>query len=560
MITIDGKQYRNLQEQVLKNKDDIALLKEGTNIAELGIKIINAEAPLSNASQLPNPETYTGEFGDGYIVGIATPYELYIYSRSSDPNVKGFWFDWGQLNAPSIVPGPIGPQGIPGQDGVRGSFWYSQSGAPTNTVGVNANDQALDGSSGDVYQFVNGAWQLTGNIRGPQGIQGIQGIMGPPGPQGQIGPAGPAGPQGQFIQIVGELDNVNQLPMIDTVPRYAAYLIPDTAGNQHVWLIIGEGTTENPYLWHDAGSFGGGSTVLIDGAQQSAVEMQNVINGAATYQIGDNTDVTTNGSEVTFSNLQVTGTNLAGQEIDSTANIELPISSSTEIEVVSQDNTMQLNLTEQVWAQINNIVADASPVEVQITAPSTSTNGQLSETQLEILQGNKGAYLLFNNEIYRLQDTQHVSGYLVYSHIGCDNIARIYRIKCITITINTRGWQLTYITIPTQIGTICFKHRIEFADGTLEMINNLEDPFNTVDDLQSYFNSPDSDIISLYWYGTATSGIAYKTPVINIYVIPSGTPPRGVVVQVSPPNSPDSVSSLSLGRTTTTIVDDVIPL
>lgn len=443
MMTIGDKQYRNLQEQVQKNKDDIATLVNSGNIAELGIKVINAEAPLTSASQLPPAATYEGNYGDGYIVGAESPYRLYVYSRTTEEGVKGFWFDFGILNAPSIVPGPIGPQGIQGTPGVRGSFWYSQSGAPTNTVGVNPNDQALDGSSGNVYQFVNGAWQLTGNIRGPQGIQGIQGIMGEPGPQGQVGPQGPQGPQGEFIQIVGELNDTNQLPMIDTVPRSTAYLIPDSSGSQHVWLIIGDGSTANPYLWHDAGAFGGGSQVLIDGTQQASVDMKNVINGAATYQIGENTEVTINGSEVTFSNLQVTGTNLGGVPVDTTANIGLPIASSSEIELSAKDNTLQMNLTPQVWNEIDAAIAEASPTEVQITAPTTSTNGQLSGTQLATLQGNPGAYLMFNDEIYRLQDSQHESGYLVYSHIGYNNTTQTYMIKCITVTISTRGWVLS---------------------------------------------------------------------------------------------------------------------
>lgn len=482
MFKFDGKEYRNLQEQVFKNKDDIANLIQGGNIAELGIKIINAENPLSSDQDLPDATTYDGDYGDGYIVGSATPFNLYVYSRSSDPNIKGYWFDWGLLNAPSTIQGPIGPQGIQGAQGVRGSFWYSQSGAPTNTMGVNENDQALDGSTGDTYQFVNGAWQITGNIRGPQGIQGIQGIMGPQGIQGIQGPQGPQGPQGQFIQIVGELDNVNQLPMIDTAPRYAAYLIPDTDGSQHVWLIIGDGTGSNPYLWHDAGGFGGGSKVLIDGAQQSEVDLKTVVDGGASYEIGEGTQVSSNGSEVTFSNLQVTGKNLAGQDVDTTAAIELPIAGNSEIEPKVVNNTLQLGLTDQVWSDINNLVDAAKPEEVQITAPTTSTNGQLSEEQLTTLQANKGAYLMFNNEIFRLQDSQHISGYLVYSHIGYDNTTATYKVKCITITINTRGWVLSERNIVSESIISELMTKTAAAESALDM---MQREINTIkDDLQ----------------------------------------------------------------------------
>lgn len=489
MLRYDGKEYRNLQEQVQKNQNDIAILKEGGNIAELGIKIMNAGAPLSSNAQLPDPETYAGDYGDGYIVGTSAPFTLYVYSRSTDPDVKGYWFDWGPLNAPSVVPGPIGPQGVPGEPGKRGSLWYTQSGPPTNTVGVNENDQALNGVTGDVYQYVEGAWQIVGNLIGPRGECGSQGAPGGPGPQGNPGPPGPPGPQGQFIQIVGELANINQLPAVDDAPRYAGYLIPGDDGSQHVWLIVGDGTPENPYMWHDAGGFGGGSKVLIGGAQQAEIDVGNVINGAATYEIGEATQTTTNGSEVTFSNLQVTGKNLAGQDIDTTATIELPIASSTEIEVKSETNTLQMNLTDKVWNDIKDIVAEAKPEEVQITAPTTATNGQLSETQLATLQNNKGAYLMFNNEIYRLQDSQHESGYLVYSHLGYNNTEQIYKIKCITVTISTRGWVLTDRTVsnPNTLSPKLYKHQIKktFSGSTngalfAEFINAVEEPYNSL--------------------------------------------------------------------------------
>lgn len=447
MLKIGDKEYRNLQEQVQKNKDDIAQLVEGGNIADLGINVVNSESPLPTAAQLPNPATYSGAFGDAYIVGTEAPFGLYVFSRSTDPAANGFWFYWGLLNAPSVVPGPIGPQGIQGEQGIRGSFWYSQSGAPTNTVGVNDNDQALDGSSGDTYQFVDGEWQLTGNIRGPQGIQGIQGLMGPTGPQGIQGPPGPQGAQGEFIQIVGTLADVNQLPMIDTVPRSTAYLIPD-AGIEHVWLIIGDGTSSNPYLWHDAGGFGGGTNVLINGVQQGSVDVKDVVNGAMSYQIGENTQVTVNGSEVAFTNLQATGVNLGGQVIDTTGSIELPIAAGAEIEPIVEENTLQFKLTDEFKTALSDQIDAAQPVEVQINAPTSATQGQISPEQLSTLQSTKGAYLLFNDEIYRLQDAQHVSGYLVYSHLGYENTAQIYKIKCITITINTLGWVLTERTVP----------------------------------------------------------------------------------------------------------------
>lgn len=75
MLTIGNTQFRNLQEQVLQNQDDISILKTSQQIADLGISIIQA-TPLPNAQALP--VNYTGSYGDAYLVGASFPYNLYI--------------------------------------------------------------------------------------------------------------------------------------------------------------------------------------------------------------------------------------------------------------------------------------------------------------------------------------------------------------------------------------------------------------------------------------------------------------------------------------------------
>lgn len=450
MFEYDGKQYRNLQEQVLANKEAIAAIVGRANIGDLGINIVSA-VPLESTASLPTD--YTGAYGDAYLVGTEIPYELYIWTRNE--NGEGSWFDWGPLNAPSAIPGPIGPQGIQGDTGTRGSSWQSQSGAPSGVTAKLNGDQALDTSTGNVYQFVNGIWQLTGNIRGPQGIQGIKGDIGDQGPIGLPGAQGPKGDQGQFIQIIGTLANTNQLPMPDSVPRSSAYLIP-TSGKNHVYLLIGEGTSASPIQWYDAGAFGEGeTTVTMDGTPQSSVELGYVPKISVNYQIGEDTTVSANGSEITVSNLQSIGYNINNEQIEGVGTIELPFASNGDVEFNVLDNVIIGDLSQDVWNNVREIVNSATPQEVQITAPSTSTNGQLDADQLNILQSNPGAYLKFNDEIYRLQDVQHEEGYLVYSHLGFENNTNVYMVKCITITISTRGWVLT----TQQIGSGGGKNR-----------------------------------------------------------------------------------------------------
>lgn len=478
MLIKDDKVYRNLQEQVQKNKDDISTLISAGNIAELGIKIVNAEAPLANVSELPNAATYPGAYGDAYIVGIQAPFRLYVFSRSTAPDIKGFWFDWGELNAPSVVPGPIGPQGIQGERGVRGSFWYSQSGAPTNTEGVNENDQALDGASGDVYQYVGGAWQLTGNIRGPQGIQGVQGATGATGPQGLRGPQGPQGPQGQFVEILGTLTDTAQLPDVESAPRSAAYLIPDESGAQHIWLIIGEGTPENPYLWHDAGGFGGGTSIVYNGATMNEVNASAwipAINSISVLNIPARKDRL-------IYNAYIQGTAVNGDPKNFPALTTLPIGDSDEISWGMMPTLpspfYKPQLTDSFKTSFSNeIITKAATQYMQIVAPTTSKKGQLSEEQLDVLQGSKSACILFNNEIYSLQDNEHTSGYLTYSHVGYDNTMSTYQMKFITVTISTRGWALTSLTYQKL-----YKHIISFTppSGNVSTINLEAYTYNAV--------------------------------------------------------------------------------
>lgn len=67
----------------------------------LGIKVIG------HIDALPIPEG-TYEYGDAYMVGTETPYDMYIYTRP-DGNVHtdGYWFPIGKFP----MPGPAGPKG-----------------------------------------------------------------------------------------------------------------------------------------------------------------------------------------------------------------------------------------------------------------------------------------------------------------------------------------------------------------------------------------------------------------------------------------------------------------
>ena len=139
----DNKTYRNLQQQVKENMDNIAELQD-LKLVGMAVKGI-----VADYSSLPS----SAEQGQVYAVGTSSPYELYVYNDSS-------WVDFGQF--PKAGPqGEQGPQGEPGRQGPRG---------------------------------------LTGP-QGPKGYTGASGIPGPVGPQGDKGPKGDKGDPGEPSSI-----------------------------------------------------------------------------------------------------------------------------------------------------------------------------------------------------------------------------------------------------------------------------------------------------------------------------------------------------------------------
>lgn len=95
----------------------------------------------------------------------------------------------------------------------------------------------------------------------------------------------------------------------------------------------------------------------------------------------------------------------------------------------TDDDIQWQNPQEEPYIEITNV-------------PTSATSGTLTSDQLATLQSSNGSYILFNNEKYYLMDVQHDSGMLVYSHTGQDT-ANDFFIKCIAVTISTRGWVLT---------------------------------------------------------------------------------------------------------------------
>lgn len=356
MLTFDGKQLRNLEEQVLKNAEDINyLINEQGVLNQFGIKVVGQVDYLNSLPTVDEYKTaYPGwEYGDAFAVGTVSPYSLYILTRANDSNPNDYWFNIGLFP----MPGSQGPKGDKGDTGARGPI----------------------------------------GLQGPQGVQGIQGPTGAQGPIGQTGPqgiqgvkgdTGPQGEPGESFKIVGSLTTTGQLPTPTEDIRTNAYLIPDSNGYNHLWVITGTTTL----VWTDAGQITG-----VQGPQG--------VQGIQGPE-GPQGPVGPAGPQGEQGIQGVQGP--AGPKGDTG-------------EKGDTGDTAQA---------------------ITISAPQSDDSGYITAEQLATLQASNQNYIIFANEIYRLEDKQHTAGLLIYSHIGQDSSKTIY-IKEISITIATRIWALT---------------------------------------------------------------------------------------------------------------------
>lgn len=259
MITINGKEFRNLVEQVKKNQDDIARHYDiEKTLADWGIKVIG---------RLDTWEEPTGSFafGDAYAVGPeGGPFDFYIWTRRSDIGNEGYWLNYGPISivGPQGPEGPVGPQGEPG----KSNRWFVGPNEPTGDV--QEGDMWLrvnsDGStSGFVYQYRAGGWALFTTILGPRGPQGPEGKQGPRGLQGPEGPRGKDGNPSPVINIIAELPEgtvISDIYNPATVASNSGILMP-VGGVNHLWIIING-------LWTDSGSWGQGGTRVYEDGQE----------------------------------------------------------------------------------------------------------------------------------------------------------------------------------------------------------------------------------------------------------------------------------------------------
>lgn len=243
-LVYENKVFRNLQEQVQKNKQDIREIKDmGIALDAYGIKVIGE---VDNESDLP--DDFSGDYGDAYLVGTEPPYDVYVWSRGNDEEPDDHFIDVG----PIAVIGPEGPQGPKGDTGARGPEgigWTTlpdEEPYPEGTLGLNA-------TSGNVYRNDGqGNWVNIGNLKGPTGATGATGPQGPQGEKGDTGATGATGPTGSSYQVIGTYASTANLPDPTLVNPGSAGLVGASAPYE---LYIVVGATQEDQLWVDAGVF-----------------------------------------------------------------------------------------------------------------------------------------------------------------------------------------------------------------------------------------------------------------------------------------------------------------
>lgn len=90
-----------------------------------------------------------------------------------------------------------------------------------------------------------------------------------------------------------------------------------------------------------------------------------------------------------------------------------------------------------------NYIASGA-IAVEVTIPTSSTQGTVTEAQLQTLRASNSNYIIVNgDELYYLADKQHTAGILTYTHSGY-NAGGVT--KYLNLTLSTRAFTITEST------------------------------------------------------------------------------------------------------------------
>ena len=334
MITVGDKQLRNLQEQVEKNKQDILyMLEEEGVLNQFGIKVIGQETSIA---ALPDPTTYTGDYGDAYAIGTEPPYDLYIFTRPNGTHPNNYWFDIGKFP----LQGPKGDKGDKGDTGAQG---------PQGATGAT-------------------------------GPKGATGPIGPKGDKGDIGPVGPA------FNVQGTLTSTAQLPTptAEMQDKGYCYRIPDANGVPHIWIVQGANEV-GPFSWVDIGVAG------IAGQQGPAGEGIDTLSGVNLTLGNITVDYdTTNGIQIASTGRFT----YEGGQKDAGIHLRVPIVGDNGITIEKQLNAQKVVAKTPI--KINQTITTPTPnptvqnATVEFTPVPSDSAYQVYDTTYKFYNGSTG--------------------------------------------------------------------------------------------------------------------------------------------------------------------------
>jgi hypothetical protein len=348
-------------------------------------------------------------------------------------------------------------------------------------------------------------------IRGPQGIPGIRGERGPQGPQGVQGLQGIPGEKGEsgndFV-VIGTVMSVAELPtgyteedvgkswfVGDVEPRDVYSWGYNKQGGL-VWT--NQGTLQGPIgPQGPQGVQGEQGRDGIDAGNLNSFNFES-IDGAFMYEdnkarvLGDISYTTDTDSEVRVIENAIFEFGIKGnadievlEDADNNG-LQLKLSDNATIqnardfapggaieqELENQNATIQNIIKGQYLSSGDNIemVKNSSGVIISSNAefitidqPITATQGNLTSEQVQMLISNPDAYILFANEVYKLNGKGHNAGYLTYSNIEYEN--NLTDIKSITISLTTNSWVLNDVEINEKT--------LDFAESERQKSKNL---------------------------------------------------------------------------------------
>lgn len=277
-IKINDITYRNLQEQVLENKREIAKHWEVDRVlADFGIKVLGRLDQAAPYLTDPSDPAYinAGEnYGDGYLIGPANLnpklgefYTVYIWTRANESigEYSPYWLNIG----PMSIQGPPGPEGkqidaIYLVDDSKLYITYNDGTSYTSPFSLRGpkGDKGEPGNTPDIQiSPISGGNRLIINMPGQS--TKILTIMN--GQNGAPGERGPEGKPGSF-DIKGVLAGEGSLPPAEESSPGDAYLILNSSTSRYdLYLLLTPSTSTSSYSWLNTGSLGTGSIITVNG-------------------------------------------------------------------------------------------------------------------------------------------------------------------------------------------------------------------------------------------------------------------------------------------------------